>query len=159
MRIVVDVHETKSGIAEILTELGASGTTRDPSSQYWFNHASNAALSGSPQQGADDHWIAWSKADLTTPSSCDSGAPVGGVCDGGWDKSSDINVQVFASRVATDRDLCKRGGWQTLVRLDGTSFRNQGDCVSYAEHHNGKGNDDHGDHGGGDHGRGHVGHP
>jgi hypothetical protein len=27
---------------------------------------------------------------------------------------------------------CKQGGWQNLVRQDGTGFKNQGDCVSYA---------------------------
>jgi hypothetical protein len=27
--------------------------------------------------------------------------------------------------------LCQQGSWQTLVRADGTSFKNTGDCVSY----------------------------
>lgn len=27
---------------------------------------------------------------------------------------------------------CKQGGWQSLVREDGSGFANQGDCVSYA---------------------------
>ncbi|MGN6429270.1 MAG: hypothetical protein ACTHNB_00875 [Gaiellaceae bacterium] len=29
---------------------------------------------------------------------------------------------------------CQMGGWQTLVRQDGTGFTNTGDCVSYAAH-------------------------
>jgi hypothetical protein len=29
------------------------------------------------------------------------------------------------------KEDCKKGGWQTLRRSDGSSFRNQGDCVSY----------------------------
>lgn len=29
---------------------------------------------------------------------------------------------------------CQKGGWQTLVRQDGTAFANTGDCVSYAAH-------------------------
>jgi hypothetical protein len=28
--------------------------------------------------------------------------------------------------------LCQKGGWQTLVRSDGSSFANQDECVSYA---------------------------
>src|SRR5215208_7407829 len=28
--------------------------------------------------------------------------------------------------------LCQQDGWQQLVRNDGTSFKNTGDCVSYA---------------------------
>lgn len=39
-------------------------------------------------------------------------------------------------RVAATRDACKNGGWQSVKRADGSSFRNQGDCVSYAS--NGK---------------------
>lgn len=65
----------------------------------WFNHASNEALSGSTQDGSDGKWVAWSKSDLSTPNICDSNEPIGGTCDGGWDKSSDINVQVFATQV------------------------------------------------------------
>jgi hypothetical protein len=38
--------------------------------------------------------------------------------------------------IATDPDQCKKGGWMFHVRADGTTFKNQGDCVSYM--HNGK---------------------
>lgn len=38
--------------------------------------------------------------------------------------------------VATNKDQCKNGGWQTLFRANGTPFNNQGDCVSYTQ--NGK---------------------
>jgi hypothetical protein len=33
--------------------------------------------------------------------------------------------------VATSKDACKNGGWQTLRRADGSSFKNQGDCIQY----------------------------
>jgi hypothetical protein len=29
------------------------------------------------------------------------------------------------------KEDCKKGGWQTLRRSDGSAFRNQGACVSY----------------------------
>jgi len=35
------------------------------------------------------------------------------------------------TKVPTDRNQCKNSGWQTLVRTDGTTFKNQGDCVQY----------------------------
>ncbi|MFN8633483.1 MAG: hypothetical protein U0893_06475 [Chloroflexota bacterium] len=38
--------------------------------------------------------------------------------------------------VAHDKEDCKNGGWQSLKRADGSSFKNQGDCVSYTN--NGK---------------------
>ena len=38
--------------------------------------------------------------------------------------------------VATDKNQCKKGGWENVKRADGSSFKNQGDCVSYTN--NGK---------------------
>lgn len=107
------------------------GTLRTGVINYWFNHASNAALSGSAQQGADNLYLAWDKTSLSTaPFVCDSANAI--TC-GGWDKSSDVNVIVTAVQVATNKGLCKDGGWRTLVRLDASPFKNQGVCVSYAE--------------------------
>lgn len=55
-----------------------------------FVHASNAGLSGSTQDGADGSFLEY---DLSTGlvNSWNS------LTDGGWDKPSDINVQVFGS--------------------------------------------------------------
>jgi len=33
---------------------------------------------------------------------------------------------------ATNKDQCKNGGWQTVVRANGSPFKNQGDCIQYA---------------------------
>lgn len=54
----------------------------------WFNHASNAALSGARQDGADGRILEFDasgryRSDLTMEGN-------------GWDKPADINVQVFA---------------------------------------------------------------
>lgn len=32
------------------------------------------------------------------------------------------------------KDVCKNGGWQKLVKEDGSGFKNQSDCVSYVAH-------------------------
>jgi hypothetical protein len=72
--------------------LGA-GDTPDPDTFTLFlNHASNAGLSGSTQDGSDDLYKAYY---LDGP-----GATLWGSLDSdgyGWDKSSDINIQVFAT--------------------------------------------------------------
>lgn len=39
-------------------------------------------------------------------------------------------------KVATNKDQCKNGGYNSVKRADGSSFKNQGDCVSYVS--NGK---------------------
>ncbi len=33
--------------------------------------------------------------------------------------------------VVTSKDQCKKDGWKTLIRANGTSFKNQGDCIQY----------------------------
>lgn len=33
--------------------------------------------------------------------------------------------------VASSKDECKDGGWQSAKRADGSSFKNQGDCIQY----------------------------
>jgi hypothetical protein len=43
-----------------------------------------------------------------------------------------INNQVITGpNTPANKDACKKDGWMTLQRADGTSFKNQGDCVSY----------------------------
>lgn len=33
--------------------------------------------------------------------------------------------------LATNKDQCKSAGWEALNRLDGSAFKNQGDCIQY----------------------------
>jgi hypothetical protein len=108
------------------------GTT---SSYAWFNHASNTPLSGSQQQGSDGLYVAWAKNALNAPNTCDSIGPIRGVCSGGWDKSSDINVQAFASRVAVSKGDCAGGGWRQVVGNNGGSFRNRRECIKSERTH------------------------
>ncbi len=37
----------------------------------------------------------------------------------------------IGGNVATDKDQCKDNGWTTRTRADGSTFRNQGDCIQY----------------------------
>jgi hypothetical protein len=63
----------------------------DGQGYMWFNHASNAALSGAEEDGADGVMLVF-----------DASGKSGGEFTGqghGWDKNSNINVQVFAHRV------------------------------------------------------------
>ena len=42
------------------------------------------------------------------------------------------NVHLGAAvRAANAKDKCKNGGWENMTRTDGTSFKNQGDCIQY----------------------------
>lgn len=33
---------------------------------------------------------------------------------------------------STGKNACKNGGWKTMTRADGSTFKNQGDCIQYA---------------------------
>lgn len=57
----------------------------------WYNHASNAALSGNRQQGADGLLQLFDAAGRSEGTFNTEG--------NGWDKPADINVQVFAHRI------------------------------------------------------------
>jgi hypothetical protein len=73
--------------------MGRANPDRPGKTHAWFNHASSASLSVSTQDGADGQMLLF-----------DGAGRFEGVFHGGgqgWDKDSDINVQVFAHRVGT----------------------------------------------------------
>ena len=72
----------------------SAGPIASDNSNLWYNLASNAALSGSPQDGADNllQEYSWDGVPANAPGYLGPFDTNGN----GWDKSSDINVQVFA---------------------------------------------------------------
>lgn len=44
-------------------------------------------------------------------------------------------VYTYEPNVPTSKDQCKDGGWRNLEDANGQPFKNQGDCVSYFNHH------------------------
>lgn len=56
----------------------------------------------------------------------------GGVRTGTWTTTSGVATPiVVAPTVPTNKNQCKKGGWQTLARADASTFKNQGDCIQY----------------------------
>ena len=53
------------------------------------------------------------------------------VTDVGPPEGLDFSATVTFQTVATAKDQCKDGGWETLVDSSGNAFKNQGDCVSF----------------------------
>lgn len=68
----------------------------------WWLHASNAALSGTPQDGADGRYWVFDTADLSSAYSVTSYLDP-------WDKSSDINVRVAGEQVPEPGSLALAG--------------------------------------------------
>ncbi len=71
--------------------MGRAMPGTDGKTYTWFNHASNAALSGSRQDGADGVMLKFDAAGRSEGTLNAEG--------NAWDKPADINVQVFAHRV------------------------------------------------------------
>lgn len=100
-------------------------------SNYLSTHPNAAILGGS-------------NTSLILAAGCGGAAWVGFIGNADW-----LTVGVNGSNTTydleptigppTSKQQCKNGGWK---RLNNPAFRNQGHCVAYVEHHNGKGNDD-----------------
>lgn len=75
---------------------------------------------------------------LTAANYCDGGAAGTGTfrLDAGCWLGFKPTVTFNAANSAASKDSCKNNGWQTVTRADGSTFKNQGDCVSYTQ--NGK---------------------
>ncbi len=54
------------------------------------------------------------------------------IITGGDDNQGDDDDDGGGFVVRFSKDACKGGGWQTLSRADGSGFKNQGDCIQYA---------------------------
>ena len=74
----------------------------DGDNYKWWGHASNAALSGTPQDGADGRYLAFYTTDPATVFYIDSKG-------NGWDKSSDINIRVSGTQVPEPASLALAG--------------------------------------------------
>jgi hypothetical protein len=57
----------------------------------------------------------------------------------GTNTTYDFELTAQAGGPPTNKAQCKKGGWK---HFSSPSFKNQGQCVSYVNHHNGKGKDD-----------------
>ena len=101
----------------------------DPSSGYVnaFLHSSNAALSGSTQQGADGQllWLGFGvyAGQVATWDSSIGNPAMGPTGGPGWDKSSDANVQVYGAPVPIPGALWLLGSG--LVGLAGLRRRSK----------------------------------
>lgn len=58
---------------------------------------------------------------------------------GNRDAGSEANVTVTVNNTPDNKDQCKNDGWMNFTKPD---FKNQGACVSFVNHHDGRGQDD-----------------
>lgn len=74
----------------------------------------------------------WGAANGPGPVGTGSGDKVtAGVTFQPWLVSANLNGPCIGGKVVTNKDQCMNNGWKTHVRADGSTFKNQGDCIQY----------------------------
>ncbi|MCA1658533.1 MAG: hypothetical protein LC627_04460, partial [Verrucomicrobiaceae bacterium] len=76
----------------------------------------------------------WGSPDGPGPVGPGSGARVSpDVAYSAWATAPGVGTHYICagSNVPTTEAQCKNGGWTRTVHLDGTTFKNQGDCMQY----------------------------
>ena len=83
--------------------------------------------------GGGGSWVSWAAFAAANPTWKVSNDLPFVIVDqpGLWTVSNVQLGQDADADVATKKDECKKGGWADLTRADGSSFKNQGDCIQY----------------------------
>jgi len=90
----------------------------------------NDPASGTTTLDGTCNW--WGAANGPGPVGPGSGDKVStGVAFSPWLITSNLNGSCIGGNVATNKDQCKNDGWMTLTRANGSTFKNQGDCIQY----------------------------
>lgn len=123
------------------------GTVTDDTWQIWDAFAGDSAVwwSSKPINGvcAFNCFVPWSTILANNPDAVILGGV--GINQGSGNPGLDAAVDYLTVgvdgdsttydfelyKVATTIDDCKNGGWEVVTRADGSSFKNQGDCIQY----------------------------
>ena len=100
-----------------------------PSSQ--FGIAVNPALMGGSVDGTCNWWNS-----PTGPTAVSNPGGTGAMVSTGvtynpWLIAPAPGGSCFGGNVPANANQCKSGGWMTRTRADGSTFKNQGDCIQY----------------------------
>jgi len=81
---------------------------------------------------AGGSWVNWAAFAAANPTwTIDTGVPFVVVDQPGLWTVTNVHLGETVAQVTKDKDKCKKGGWADLTRANGTSFKNQGDCIQY----------------------------
>jgi hypothetical protein len=123
------------------------GAIQDDAWQTWDAYAGGQAIwwSSNPIPGAPnrDTFVSWDTILANNPDAVIVGGF--GVNQGSGNPALTASTDVLTLgydgecvtydfepyEVAADKETCKNGGWKTLRRADGSTFKNQGDCIQY----------------------------
>jgi hypothetical protein len=100
-----------------------------PATQYGI--AVDPALSGGPFNGACNWWNSPSGPTVASNPTGTGASVSANVSYNPWLIAPGPGGSCFGGNVPTTATQCKNGGWTSRVRADGSTFKNQGDCIQY----------------------------
>jgi hypothetical protein len=100
-----------------------------PASQ--FGIAVDPTLTGGPLNGTCNWWNSPSGPTAATNPTGTGASVSPNVTYNPWLISPAPGGSCFGGNVPTTAAQCKNGGWTSEVRADGSTFKNQGDCMQY----------------------------
>ena len=118
-----------------LTDAFSSGATvafhRNDLSGNTSNTGAQNESSSLAADGACNWWGAPTGPTAATNPGGTGNAAVGRITFKPWLLSANLDGACIGGNVPTSKDQCKNDGWETEVRQDGSTFKNQGDCIQY----------------------------
>jgi hypothetical protein len=100
-----------------------------PATQYGI--AVDPALGGGPLDGTCNWWNSPSGPTAATNPTGTGASVSPNVTYNPWLIAPAPGSSCFGGNVPTTAAQCKNGGWTSSVRPDGSTFKNQGDCMQY----------------------------
>ena len=109
------------------------GTVQSASLSYTIDNHGSASVNGQPAGSIPDWTSPVSNLDVTAlVQSGTNNVAIDAIDEGGIAGTIlRLTVTYTTTNVVQTKDDCKNGGWANVTRPDGSSFKNQGDCVSY----------------------------
>jgi hypothetical protein len=139
-RISIGIDENGNGTREsyaFVDTLGCNNGSPNNGTLSFSDTTCTVAYFGPGAPVGGESWVNWAAFAAAHPTwkiSMNSAADVPFVVadqPGLWTITNVQLGQGEAAGVVTKKDECKKGGWADLTREDGTSFKNQGDCIQY----------------------------
>ena len=127
-RISLPIDTNNDGVTDFYAFIGAF-YCNDGAGHVDVMHDTTCTIFYSGNTTGDANWAAFVAAHPTWRVSND--VPFIVADDAGMWTVSNVHLGAATATTATAKDDCKKGGWQTLSRADGSSFKNQGDCIQY----------------------------
>jgi hypothetical protein len=139
-RISIGIDENNNGTREsyaFVDTLGCNNGSADNGTLSFSDSTCTVSYFGPGAPVGGESWVNWAAFAAGHPTwkvSMNTTADVPFVIvdqPGRWTVTNVELGQGEAGGVAKDKDKCKKGGWADLTRANGSSFKNQGDCIQY----------------------------